>query len=48
MLAADPATSPVYYVDDHLVAYTGARPVAKGYNTRRRLAEDLRGEISPA
>ncbi|WP_156523652.1 putative transposase, partial [Dietzia sp. 111N12-1] len=44
MLAADPATSPVYYVDDHFVAYTGGRPVAKGYNTRRRLAEPGRAE----
>lgn len=44
MLAADPATSPVYYVDDHFVAYTGARPVAKGYNTRRRLAEPGRAD----
>jgi len=38
-LAADPPTSPVYYVDDHFVAYTGARPVAKGWNTKRRHAE---------
>jgi hypothetical protein len=44
MLAADPATSPVYYVDDHFVAYTGARPVAKGYNTKRRLAEPGRAD----
>lgn len=39
MLAADPPGSPVYYVDDHFTAYAGKRPVAKGYNTRRRLAE---------
>jgi len=38
-VTADAPTSPVYYVDDHFVAYAGARPVAKGYNTRRRLAE---------
>ncbi|PZS28884.1 MAG: hypothetical protein DLM61_13925, partial [Pseudonocardiales bacterium] len=44
MLAADPPTSPVYYVDDHFVAYTGARPVAKGYNTKRRLAEPGRAD----
>lgn len=44
MLAADPATSPVYCVDDHFVAYTGARPVAKGYNTKRRLAEPGRAD----
>jgi transposase len=35
-LAADPPTSPIYYVDDHFVAYTGGRPVAKGWNTKRR------------
>ncbi len=39
MLATDPATDPVYFVDDHFVAYSGARPVAKGWNTRRRHAE---------
>ena len=30
MLTADPVTSGVYYVDDHFVPYTGAKPVAKG------------------
>ncbi|MGI8949694.1 MAG: putative transposase, partial [Ornithinimicrobium sp.] len=44
MLAIDPAGSPVYYVDDHFVAYAGARPVAKGYHTRRRLAEPGRAD----
>ncbi len=44
MLAADPPGSPVYYVDDHFVAYAGTRPVAKGYNTRRRLAEPGRAD----
>ena len=44
MLAFDPPGSPVYYVDDHFVAYSGARPVAKGYNTRRRLAEPGRAD----
>jgi len=43
-LAADPAMSPVYYVDDHFVAYTGGRPVAKGYNTKRRHAESGRDD----
>ena len=43
-LAADPSMSPVYYVDDHFVAYTGARPVAKGYNTKRRHAESGRDD----
>ena len=31
MLAADPVTSGVYYVDDHFVPYAGAKPVAKGW-----------------
>lgn len=39
MLAFDPADDPVYYVDDHFVPYAGARPVAKGWNTKRRHAE---------
>ena len=30
MLAANPETSGVYYVDDHFVPYAGAKPVAKG------------------
>jgi len=42
--AADPPTSPVYYVDDHFVAYTGGRPVAKGWNTERRHAEPGRDD----
>ena len=39
MLAADPAGDPVYFVDDHFVAYSGARPVGKGWNTKRRHAQ---------
>lgn len=39
MLAADPVTSGVYYVDDHFVPYTGAKPVAKGWNNKRGRAE---------
>ena len=35
MLAADPVTSGVYYVDDHFVPYAGAQPVAKGWNNKR-------------
>ena len=38
MLAADPAGDPVYFVDDHFKAYAGARPVGKGWNTKRRHA----------
>lgn len=39
MLAADETPPEVFFVDDHFVAYTGAGPVAKGWNTRRRHAE---------
>ena len=39
MLAADSEPPSVFFVDGHFVAYTGSRPVAKGYNTRRRHAE---------
>src|SRR5216683_3631803 len=39
MLAAEPAASGVYYVDDHFVPYTGARPVGKGWNNKRGRAE---------
>jgi hypothetical protein len=44
MLAADPQTCGVYYVDDHFVAYTGAKPVAKGWNNKRGRAERGRGD----
>ena len=36
MLAADPVTSGVYYVDDHFVPYTGAKPVAQGVEQQAR------------
>ena len=40
MLAADPVTSGVYYIDVHFVPYTGAKPVGKGWNNKRaRLSE---------
>lgn len=39
MLAADPCTSGVYFVDEHFVPYAGALPVGKGWNTKRRHAE---------
>jgi transposase len=35
MLAANPETSGVYYVDDHFVPYAGARPLGKGWNNKR-------------
>ena len=39
MLAADPVTSGVYYVDDHFIPYSGAKPVGKGWNNKRGRAE---------
>ena len=39
LLTADPAGDPVYFVDDHFVPYSGAQPVAKGWNTKRRHAQ---------
>jgi hypothetical protein len=44
MLAADPVTSGVYYVDDHFVPYTGAKPVPKGWNNKRGRAEKGRAD----
>ena len=38
MLSEDPAPDAVFYVDDHFVPYYGARPMAKGWNTKRRHA----------
>ncbi|MGI8806681.1 MAG: hypothetical protein ACR2KK_02280 [Acidimicrobiales bacterium] len=34
----------VFFVDDHFVAYSGARPVAKGWNTKRRHAQKGRDD----
>src|SRR5450759_2998464 len=48
MLSADPAADPVYFVDDHFVPYSGARPVGKGWNTKRRQAQPGRGRRSAA
>jgi hypothetical protein len=39
MLTADPCTSGVYFVDDHFVPYTGAKPVPKGWDTKHRVAQ---------
>ena len=44
MLAANPETSGVYYVDDHFVPYAGAKPVAKGWNNKRGRAERGRAD----
>jgi hypothetical protein len=44
MLRADPAADPVYFVDDHFVPYSGAAPVGKGWNTKRRHAQPGRDD----
>ncbi len=44
MLAAGPVLSGVYYVDDHFVPCTGAKPVAKGWNNKRGKAEKGRAD----
>jgi len=44
MLTADPAADPVYFVDDHFVPYSGAKPVGKGWNTKRRHAQPGRDD----
>lgn len=44
MLVADERPPQLFYVDDHFVTYWGARPVAKGYNIRRHLAEPGRDD----
>jgi len=44
MLSVDPAADPVYFVDDHFVPYAGARPVGKGWNTKRRHAQPGRDD----
>jgi DNA-binding CsgD family transcriptional regulator len=38
MLDADAPGLGVYFVDDHFVPYEGAKPVGKGWNTKRRHA----------
>jgi transposase len=44
LLGADERPPEVFFCDDHFVAYTGAAPVAKGYNIRRHLAEPGRDD----
>src|SRR5665647_2718884 len=44
MLATDPAGEAVYFGADHFVPYAGARPVAKGWNTKRRHAQPGRDD----
>jgi hypothetical protein len=39
MVAAEAPLLGLYFVDDHFVPYEGAKPVGKGYNTKRRHAQ---------
>jgi transposase len=39
MLRVEPNLSGVYFVDEHFMPYSGAKPVASGWNTKRRHAE---------
>jgi hypothetical protein len=39
MVAADAPLCNLYFVDDHFVPYEGAKPLGKGYNTKRRHAQ---------
>ena len=44
MLTAQAPLLGLYFVDDHFVPYEGARPVGKGYNTKRRHAQKGRAD----
>ncbi|MGB6161719.1 MAG: putative transposase [Pseudonocardiaceae bacterium] len=39
MIAAEAPLLGLYFVDDHFMPYEGAKPVGKGYNTKRRHAQ---------
>jgi Transposase DDE domain len=39
LVSAGDEENQVFFVDDHFVAYSGARPLAKGWNTKRRHAQ---------
>lgn len=39
MLTVEPNLSGVYFVDEHFMPYSGAKPVGSGWNTKRRHAE---------
>lgn len=39
MITAEAPLLGLYFVDDHFVPYEGAKPVGKGYNTKRRHAQ---------
>ena len=44
MLASDEDPPELFYIDDHFVTYWGSKPVGKGYNIRRHLAEPGRDD----
>ena len=44
VLAADAPSLGVYFVDDHFVPYEGAKPVGKGWNSKRRHAQKGRAD----
>ncbi len=44
MLTGQPCTSGVYFVDDHFVPYTGAKPVPKGWDTKHHIAQRGRAD----
>jgi hypothetical protein len=46
MLRVEPNLSGVYFVDEHFMPYSGAKPVGSGWNTKRRHAEPGRVDTS--
>ena len=44
MLAADAPALGIYFVDDHFVPYSGAKPFGKGWNTKRKTAMPGHGD----
>ena len=42
--AADSPALPLYFADGHFVPYCGAKPVMKGWNTKRRHAQKGRAD----
>lgn len=44
LLAIDAPDIDLYFVDDHFVTYSGAAPLAKGWNNRKGRAEHGRGD----
>lgn len=44
LIATAAPAEQVFFIDDHFVAYSGAAPVAKGWNTKRRHAQPGRDD----